>query len=422
MSRRPLPTPHQRSVRSAARGQRYRSVAIGAGLGLLVVMLAFVGLGAANYVVTRGHAAPRTPHAPGVSTASAIATPEPPPDPVEAAEAAAAAAERSAEATVSAEPSGTITVVAVGDMIFDRAVHDLISAKGADAPFSAVSGQLRGADIALGNLESVLSDKGSVDASKDATFRGDVRAVSGLANAGFDFVSLANNHALDYRRAALTDEIARLDAAGVAHAGAGANRSAAWAPATATRNGASIAYLAFTHVVPLGWQATGSTPGIASGRWEMDKVAAAIRSAKKTHDYVVVTFHWGKEYAETPNAEQVRNGHRAIDAGADLVVSSHPHVIQGIESYKGKLIAYSLGDFVFDHFSRKTGESFILTARLSPDGSTEATITPVYLDTNGRPQVVTGSEANSILTRLKALSAPLHGDVVIDGDTARIRP
>ena len=106
-----------------------------------------------------------------------------------------------------------------------------------------------------------------------------------------------------------------------------------------------------------------------------------------------------------------------------MVLSHHPHVIQGVEYYNGKLIAYSLGDFVFDHYSRKTGEAFILEAELGPNGVANARAVPVYLDdTYGVPDYVTGREATVILKRLKTISAPRKTIVEIDGDIGRIRP
>jgi len=105
-----------------------------------------------------------------------------------------------------------------------------------------------------------------------------------------------------------------------------------------------------------------------------------------------------------------------------MVLSHHPHVIQAVEYYKGRLIAYSLGDFVFDHYSRKTGEAFILDAKLGPDGVTDVKATPVYLDGYGKPEFVTGSEATVILERLKLISAKRSTLVSIDGNTATVSP
>jgi len=336
-----------------------------------------------------------------------------------------ALAERSVPATVAvpemARPA-TITVSAVGDMIFDRRVGALVAARGGEAPLASVAPLLARADVTVGNLESPLSNGGERNTAKDVTFRGDPRAIAGLTASGFDFLSLANNHVLDYGPAALADTVALLDQAGIAHAGAGADSSAAWAPAVHEVNGASVAFLSFSHIVPAGFTATSERAGLAAGRTDMDAVAEAVRAAKEEQDYVIVSFHWGVEYEDYANGDQVRDAHTTIDAGADMVLSHHPHVIQGVEYYNGRLIAYSLGDFVFDHYSRKTGEAFVLDASLGPDGVTDAVCTPVYLDADGAPEVVTGSEATVILERLKAISSPHGTAVAVDGDTARVLP
>jgi hypothetical protein len=308
----------------------------------------------------------------------------------------------------------TITISGVGDMIFDRNVAVLIRRKGGAAPLSGVASLLASADVTVGNLESPLSDVGTPVVGKDPTFRGDPRGILGLTAAGFDLLSLANNHVRDYGPAALLDTVARLDAAGIAHAGAGADRAAAWRPAVIERGGAKVAFLAFSSVVPTGFVAGKGRPGLAATRIDRRAVRRAIAAAKAHADYLIVSFHWGVEYADNANAEQIADAHAAVDAGADLVLGQHPHVIQAVERYRGGLIAYSLGDFVFDHYSRKTGEAFVLTAEIGPHGVGAATVTPVYLDTSGRPDTVRGAAASSILGRLRALSA-LRGTLLSVG-------
>ncbi|MFA5844583.1 MAG: CapA family protein [Coriobacteriia bacterium] len=316
--------------------------------------------------------------------------------------------------------AATLTVAGVGDMIFDRNVALLVRDRGGAAPLASVAGLLARADVTAGNLESPLSVRGERFPGKDVTFRGDPRAVAGLRAAGFDFISLANNHVLDYGGIALTDTVSTLDEAGIAHAGAGADSAAARRPALVSRRGARVAYLAFSHVLPPGFVADADSPGLAPGRGRPGEVAAAVRAAKRRADYVVVSFHWGVEYSPDATAEQVRDARRAIDAGADLVLAHHPHVIQGVERYHGGLIAYSLGDFVFDHYSRETGEAFVLTAEVGPSGVGSVGIVPVYLDGHGAPAVVTGTAAQRILERLRRLSAARGTRIVISGDRAEV--
>ncbi len=306
-------------------------------------------------------------------------------------------------------------------MIFDRQVKALIAKSGGAAPLARVAKRLRKADLTIGNLESPLSDGGTKNAKKDVTFRGDPAAIEGLTASGFDFLALGNNHVLDYGAEALADTTAALDDAGIAHAGAGKNQKAAWKPGVVETGDDSTAYLSFSFVVPAGFVAQADRAGLASGRWDVSLIEKAIRKAKRTHDYVIVSFHWGVEYKDNANAEQVKVARRSVDAGADMVLSHHPHVIQGLEIYKKRLIAYSLGDFVFDHYSRKTGESFILNAEMGPSGVANIKVTPTYLDGYGRPAVVRGDEAAVILKRLKKISKPHGTTIVISGDTATVK-
>ena len=130
-----------------------------------------------------------------------------------------------------------------------------------------------------------------------------------------------------------------------------------------------------------------------------------------------MSFHWGTEYTFTAAGYQRSLAHKCVDAGADLVLGHHPHVIQGVEVYKNKLIAYSLGDFVFDHRPGPTGQAFILRVALTPDQPPVARMIPIYLDnTYGIPAVVTGGTADTILGRLTSLSASLCTKLTRSGD------
>jgi poly-gamma-glutamate synthesis protein (capsule biosynthesis protein) len=380
---------------------------------LTVALLAALGAGAFGLTALIDDAPERAAREPALTRAVAPPTLGP---------SVADFATEAAGAVVSASRPATLTVAAVGDMIFDRRVKSLVQTAGGTAPLADVASHLASADIAVGNLESPLSSRGTEKTEKDVRFRGDPRGVEGLAASGFDFVSLANNHVLDWGPVALSDTTALLKDKGIGYAGAGSNRAAAWTPAVVERGGASVAFLGFSHILPPGFVATKSSAGLAQGRNNMDAVVEAITEAKAKHDYVLVSFHWGVEYADDCNGDQVRDAHRAIDAGADMVLSHHPHVIQALELYKGKLIAYSLGDFVFDHYSRKTGEAFILDAELGPHGTGAIRVTPVYLDGNGKPEFVSGTAARNILDRLKLISAKRGTAVTITGDTAVVTP
>ncbi len=312
----------------------------------------------------------------------------------------------------------SVSIVAGGDLMADQGVASFIQTYGANAVLAGVEPLLSHADLAFVNLESPLSDKGTRQAWKDVTFEGDPRMAPALASAGVDVVTMANNHAMDYGAAALLDTISRLKRVHVAVVGAGASATAALAPAIIERHGIKVAFLGYSDVLPAGYVA-GSGPGIAPARSDMTKVIDDIRAAKAKADFVVVAFHWGVEYDQTPNTDQVAEGHAAIDAGADLVMASHPHVLEGVEAYHGGLIAYSLGDFVFEHSSRETGETVLITTDVSRTQIT-AKLTPVYLSSQGIPKVVKGYDAAVILKRMQDLSRQLHTTVVVTGDTAMV--
>jgi len=325
------------------------------------------------------------------------------------------------ETSTTTGPKAPLLVAAGGDVIGDRQVGRFIDANGGKAVLTGVGPLLRDADLAFVNLESTASDQGQRKADKDVTFQGRPALLEGLVAAGIDVVSLANNHALDFGPAALADTRKRLEVAGIAHAGAGPDLQASRTPARLETTGGSVELLAYTSIVPEGFFPGQSSAGVNPLR-EPEVLLAEIRAAAKRSDWVIVSLHWGVEYEEAPLQEQVVLAHQAVDAGADLILGHHPHVLQGVELYKGRLIVYSLGDFVFDHRSRATGEAFVLRARLQPGGGGTFSMVPVYLDdTYGIPAQVTGAEADAILDRLAQASAALGTKLQREGDRLALR-
>ena len=303
----------------------------------------------------------------------------------------------------------------------DRGVRAYIGKHGGPAVLEKVRPYLETAQLAFVNLECPISDEGSPKVGKEYTFRAPLALAQGLTSAGIDVVSVANNHVLDYGQAALADSIENLDLAGVAHAGAGSNRASAAAPAILVTPAGTVAVLAFTSIIPSGFTATAKQGGVNPAVYDYAKVLESIEAASQKTDFVVVSVHWGTEYSSKADSGQRSLAHRMIDAGADLIIGHHPHVIQGIELYKNRVIAYSLGDFVFDHWSRLTGEAFVLQVTLPHEGVPSVNIVPVYLnDTTGVPAPVSGKEADAILGRLTDLSASLGLRLVQEGDAARL--
>lgn len=289
-------------------------------------------------------------------------------------------------------PPLPVTLVAVGDLMLGRSVGYRIEAgEGASIFEPGVSTVLGEADIAVGNLESAVSAGGEPQA-KSYTFRAPPAASSVLAAAGFDVLSLANNHALDYGRGALADTEALLRAAGIQPVGSGRDLSAALSPVVLERGGLRIAFVALVDAPAEGsftrsnWEAGADRAGVA---WADDEsVARAVSDAAAVADVVVALLHFGYEFHESPSAGQRALARAAIDAGADLVVGSHPHVLQPVEAYGGGLIAYSLGNFVFDGFEGIAESSAMLRVTLTSEGVGAWELIPVRIPYGGLPRLL----------------------------------
>jgi poly-gamma-glutamate capsule biosynthesis protein CapA/YwtB (metallophosphatase superfamily) len=250
--------------------------------------------------------------------------------------------------TTTPVPETPITLAFTGDVMFGRTVnsHMLATASNDPYPFTHTGEFLRGFDLTIGNLECVISRLG-VPVPKPYNFRGDPRAYDRLLNAGFDLVSVANNHSGDYGKAAFLDEFLTLPQRGLTPIGGGQNRRQAHMPVYRSVRGTTVAFLAYDQIDPYSFAATDTSPGHA---WlnEVD-LRQDVGVARRSADFVIAFVHWGIEYYTGLTAEQRYLAQVAIDAGADIVVGAHPHVIEPYEFYKGKLIIYSLGNFVFDN-------------------------------------------------------------------------
>ncbi|MEK9175628.1 MAG: CapA family protein, partial [Patescibacteria group bacterium] len=212
------------------------------------------------------------------------------------------------------------------------------------------------------------------------------KAATALKDAGFDILSVANNHIGDWGEVAMTDTFARLKNAGIVSVGGGTNAKDAHDPKILEVRGTKIAYLAYSQFGKGYTEAGGSTPGIAI--IDKDSIMRDVSYAKSVADIIVVSFHFGDEYNDMPNEFQKQISHLAIDAGADLAVGHHPHVIEPIEEYKGKTIAYSLGNFVFDQaFSSKTRTGIMLSVSLKGKSIERVSTTTIFINSNFQPQL-----------------------------------
>jgi poly-gamma-glutamate synthesis protein (capsule biosynthesis protein) len=307
-----------------------------------------------------------------------------------------------------AEPdTSSVLLLAVGDVMMGASMEPAIREHSPDHPFAGTASAIQRADIAICNLEAPFGTKGK-PFKKRFTFLVPPSYAGALKRAGFDAVAMANNHMMDYGAGPLDETIKLLDSLGIAHSGAGRNLSEARKPVIVGRNGLRVAFLSYSRVHPAEFWATAKRAGVAPAT-EVS-VSQDVAAAKKQADLVVVSFHWGAELMNTPKQYQRDLAHLSIDSGADLVLGHHPHILQGMEIYKGKLIAYSLGNFAFGSRSRKCTESVMLEVRLTKGGLREARVVPVCVDnlkTNFQPYVASGGEARAILENLSRISKPL---------------
>jgi len=242
-----------------------------------------------------------------------------------------------------------VTIVFAGDTNFEgtmgaRLANDPQSAVG---PFTDV---LSAGDLAIGNLETALGTHGTPE-NKDFTFEAPASAVDALRSAGFDAVSMANNHGRDFGPGGLEDSLAIKEAQPDNFIiGIGRDDTAAYAPFTATVHGQRVAVIAATQVMDeelvASWTATATNPGLASAK-RVDALVGAVQRSRATADMVVVFLHWGIERNDCPSTNQQTLAQQLVDAGADIIIGGHAHRLQGGGMLGNAFVGYGLGNFDF---------------------------------------------------------------------------
>jgi poly-gamma-glutamate synthesis protein (capsule biosynthesis protein) len=293
--------------------------------------------------------------------------------------------------------------MAVGDVMLAQSIGRRIERRGPLAPWKGVVGYFDQADLIVANLECTISERGS-PWPKTFTFRAPVEAADSLVAAGIDVVSLANNHAMDYGVAAFEDTLRLLDERDIVVAGAGIHREMAHEPRIVESDGLRIAFLGY--VMPFSgrpafntrqWAAGADSPGLAIGTPEV--VAAEVAAIKEYVDVVIVMVHGGIEYSRGPNKKQREFAAAAMGAGATLLIGHHPHVLHGYVETDTTVVAYSIGNFVFDYFTGRMNDSAILDVTLSADGVESLDWIPIRIR-NGFPTPAVGDEIPRILSQV----------------------
>ncbi|MDD2473318.1 MULTISPECIES: CapA family protein [unclassified Methanoculleus] len=267
-----------------------------------------------------------------------------------------------------------------------QAVGDvLLWTRNGKKPFALIQHELRQKDLLFGNLEAVLSESGT-ERRKRWINANPPEAGDYLKDAGFDILSVANNHTLDMGREGLEKTLDGLETRRIAYIGGARGDRQRERGQVLERNGVRIGFLGYTS------GRFRSPPGVTLSKLKRRTVIQDIRALKDRCDHIVVSLHWGIENVYYPSPDQVRLAHDFIDNGATLVLGHHSHTIQGLEEYNGGLIAYSLGNFQFDTelFKEEIKSSMILSVDLDRYGIRDYTVTPCVINSNFQPAVAEG--------------------------------
>jgi len=339
-----------------------------------------------------------------------------------------------------------ISFLAGGDVAINRTCG-----RGA---FGKLTPLFQRAGVAFVNLELPLSRRGQ-PAEKEILLRGTPEMATALSEARLDLLAIANNHILDYGEQALIDTLALLKKGGLAHTGAGANLSIARRPALIERSGFRIGLLAYSSIIPRGFAAgidktglnplrahtsyrqhrdlteyPGSLPTIST--WaepdDLRRMKREVRALKKQVDTVIVSHHWGTSMIHAPREFQGEIARASIDAGADIVLGGHPHVLQGIEFYKGVPIVYSMGNLIFDFeipfFTKASKQTVLFGATLTKKGVVDIHFIPCWSGDFEKPRLLSPrrGEGKDIVDLIRRLSTPFGTRIELENGQVLVKP
>lgn len=320
----------------------------------------------------------------------------------------------------------TVRLSAVGDILLSG-VAELIGNKAPDAPFTFVRSIFKESDLVFANLECPLSNRGNPLKNK-CCLCSPPEVVKSLKSAGFSVLSLANNHIFDYGYEGFEDTVSLLKENDISYFGAGKNLEEARKPTVLHINGVCIGFLGYS------WDYIGSMNAAASkfGTAPLSErfIIEDVRKLKQQVDIVVVSLHWGYERERYPLPSHRKLAHKIMSAGATVVVGHHPHVLQGIETYKDGIILYSLGNFVFPDILYKqynliqkpeNKESAIFQCQLSSRGVDLVNTIPIRFNEHFQPTILDGSDKKSILNTIGNLSRGFNADYASFHKANRIR-
>lgn len=315
----------------------------------------------------------------------------------------------------------TFTITFAGDILMDPgySAGAALTERGAEGCFDAESlALMRDADLFVVNNEFAWTAGGTA-VSKEYNFRADPKHAHILTDMGADLVTLGNNHTYDYGEAGLLDTLNTLEQEGIPYIGAGRNQEAAERPKIITADGFRIALVNAEIILfnanPPAQAAVGDRPGTFDS-YRPELLYDAVRRAKAESDYCIVITHWGSEGKNTPNEKQLTVARGAAEAGADLIIGGHPHVLQGIGRLGNVPVCYSLGNYLFHSGTYDTG---VIQAVFRPSDHALETLRFVPMQCrNMKICTLSGTEKERLLNYMRSLSP----DVQIDEDGRILLP
>jgi len=276
----------------------------------------------------------------------------------------------------------TVTMRFGGDITMSEFFGDALDNYGVEYMWGNAIDLIRSADYSFFNLETSVSERGRSTKPPGFGFRSKPSHLDGLLQAGVNMVSLANNHVLDYGMDAFYDTLLHLQEKNISYVGAGENFNQAAKVLFEEINGVTLGFFAANEIIPdESWIATKNSGGIMPlNENYYEKLFEIISEAKKDCDFLIVKLHWGREYVNYPSNEQIKLARDIIDSGADMIVGSHPHVLQGVEYYNEGIIFYSIGNFVFYKNNYDSGLTGLFEVEIYKNEIISARIYPVFIN------------------------------------------
>lgn len=281
----------------------------------------------------------------------------------------------------------SVHILFAGDLLLDRGIRLQIKRNGGiDHLFSGVDSVIETHDYFVVNLETPLTDIES-PLNKKYIFRSDGKHAKDLARLGVTHAVLSNNHSMDQGKIGLVDTYKRLSIANIEEIGFGINYDDFCKPGIIKKNNHTIALFGSIQIPVENWFQLDNQPGVCQKKGQ--ELVDDIKTYRNTHPNhkIIVNLHWGMEYLSTPNFTQIEHAKNLIDAGADAIIGHHPHVIQSIQEYKGKMIYYSIGNFIFDSKHPNSKKAFLISVEIDSDGKVICKDILIHIK-NCRPELI----------------------------------